>query len=123
MSTVTTETDPGPIPPIVARIAGVDVAERVQAAFPAAVHLYNQVAAFAEGEHGQALRDYWKAHDDLQTGNTIDEFMSFDRVSPVLMAIGVPLRSISDFIAEGVGDGLTADEAERIIGRLDGVTP
>jgi len=120
MSTVTTPTDPGPVPPIVARIAGVDVAERLQAAFPAAVHLYNQVAAFADGEHGQALRDYWQAHDDLQTGNVIDEFMEFDRVSPVLMAIGAPLRSIAAFIAEGVGDGLTDTELERILLGLRG---
>ncbi len=114
MTTTTT------IPPIVARIAGVELAERVQTAFPAAVHLYNQVAAFAEGEHGQTLRDYWKAHDELQTGNVIDEFMSFDRVSPVLMAIGTPLRSIAAFIAEGVGDGLTDTELERVLLGLQG---
>ena len=108
------------IPPIVAKIAGIDVAERVQAAFPAAVHLYNQVATFAEGEHGQAIRAYWKAHDDLQTGNVIDEFMDFDRVSPVLMAIGSPLRSIAAFIAEGVGDGLTDTELERVLLGLRG---
>jgi len=54
---MTTIITPLAIPPIVAKIAGLDAAERVQAAFPAAVHLYNQVAAFAEGEHGQALRD------------------------------------------------------------------
>ncbi len=110
-----TTTDSPTIPPIVAKIAGTDVAERVRAAFPAAVHLYNLVASFAEGEHGQALRDYWLAHDDLETGNVIDEFMNFDRVSPVLMAIGSPLRSIAAFIAEGVGDGLTDTELERVL--------
>ncbi len=92
----------------------------MQDAFPAAVHLYNLVASFAEGEHGQALRDYWKAHDDLLTSNTIDEFMEFDRVSPVLMALGAPLRSIAAFIAEGVGDGLTDTEIERILLGLRG---
>jgi len=117
---MTATTDSPTIPPIVAKIAGIELAERMQAAFPAAVHLYNQVAAFAEGEHGQALRAYWAAHDDLQTGNTIDEFMNFDRVSPVLMAIGSPLRSIAAFIAEGIGDGLTDTELERILLGLRG---
>lgn len=111
---MTTTTDT--IPPCIIKIAGLDVAERVQAARAAAIELYRQVEAFANGEHGRALHDYWAAHDDLEIGNTIDEFMSFDQVSPVLMAIGVPLRSISEFIAEGVGDGLTDTELAAIIG-------
>jgi len=31
------------------------------------------------------------------------------------MAIGAPLRSIAAFIAEGIGDGLTDTELERIL--------
>lgn len=50
----------------------------------------------------------------------IDEFMTFDRVSPVLMALGAPLRSIAAFIAEGIGDGLTDTELERILSGLRG---
>jgi len=98
------------IPPIVAKIAGVDLAERVQEALPAAVELYLKVAGFAEGEHGEAIRDYWAAHDDLHMGNVIDEYREFDRVNFVLRAMGVHLRAIHPTIVECLMDVFDEDD-------------
>ena len=53
-----TTIDSHAIPPIVARIAGTDVAERVQAAFPAAVRRSLVPIRHKRSNDGKALRDY-----------------------------------------------------------------
>ena len=42
------------------------LADRVAAALPAAIDLYEQVRAFVDGEHGQAITAYWKAWEGVE---------------------------------------------------------